>query len=701
MDHKTESKRLGRWRAPPFALGRAVRTALSPRWPAARSGLLVVGITAIAARSAAGVFPAQFELSSLITGDGSAGFVLNGIDAEDRSGQSVSVAGDVNGDGIDDLIIGARNANQASGNLAGESYVVFGRVTAQTGNFPAEFELSGLASGDGSVGFVLNGMASGDYSGFSVSAAGDLNADGVGDLLVGARGADPNYRTAAGESYVVYGRDTSQVGNFPCALDLSSLAAGSGSAGFVLKGIDANDLSGFSVSAAGDVSGDGIDDLVIGAIYADPAGASDAGESYVVFGREPIQGGAFPAELELSSLATGDGSVGFVLNGIDEGDNSASSVSAAGDVNGDGIGDLLIGARTADPGGVSRAGETYVVFGRDTLRAGNFPAQFELSTLSSGDGSAGFVVNGSGGFNLSGGAVSAAGDINHDGIDDLVIGAVFGVPTGSYTISGESYVVFGRHTIETGNFPAEFQLSSLTTGDGSAGFVLTGIDERDGSGRSVSGAGDVNGDGIGDLIVGAYGGDPGNRSYAGESYVVFGRDTAQVGNFPAEFDLSGLASGDGSHGFVLNGVDASDYSGWSVSAGDLNGDQINDLIVGANGAASDNGNRVGATYVVFGRADTDADGVLDAVDNCIEVGNADQRDTNGDGIGNLCDADLNNDCTVNFLDLGIMKSVFFSSDVDADLTGDGSVNFSDFSILHQDMFLSPGPSGTQNICDGG
>ena len=121
-------------------------------------------------------------------------------------------------------------------------------------------------------------------------------------------------------------------------------------------------------------------------------------------------------------------------------------------------------------------------------------------------------------------------------------------------------------------FPAVFPLASLlpgTGGDGSAGFVLNGIDAYDRSGRSVSAAGDVNGDGIGDLIIGAWSAAPGGRVRAGESYVVFGRDTAQSGNFPAEFELSTLlpgAGGDGSAGFVLEGIDADDRSGVSVRA---------------------------------------------------------------------------------------------------------------------------------------
>jgi hypothetical protein len=94
-----------------------------------------------------------------------------------------------------------------------------------------------------------------------------------------------------------------------------------------------------------------------------------------------------------------------------------------------------------------------------------------------------------------------------------------------------------------------------------------------------------------------------------------------------------------------------------------------------------------------GGVDTDSDGILDADDNCTLVANADQRDTNGDGYGNVCDADLNNDGLINFVDLGILKSVFFTADPDADLNGDGSVNFIDLGMMKAAFFGVPGPSG--------
>ncbi len=590
-------------------------------------------------------FGASFNLSSL---NGSNGFAINGINAYDFLGGSVSSAGDINGDGFDDLIIGASSADPNGENNAGSSYVVFG----SNSGFGASFNLSSL---NGSNGFVIKGTDKRDYSGRSVSSAGDINGDGFDDLIIGASDADPNGQDRAGESYVVFGNSSGSGANF----NLSSL---DGSNGFVINGIDADDISGSSVSSAGDINGDGFDDLIIGASNASPNGQFRAGESYVVFGRSS----GFGAGFNLSSL---DGSEGFVING-DAYDSSGSSVSSAGDVNGDGFDDLIIGAFAADPNGKRNAGESYIVFGFTSPTPTNKPPVAVNDTVTTDEDAAVNIevlandsnfltvsaINGrtvvvGTPITLSSGALvtlNADGSLAYNpnaSFEVLAVGES-GTDSFTYTTNNNSSLTNTASVNLTINGVNDvpqvtnFNLSSL---DGSNGFVINGIDSGDFSGNSVSSAGDINGDGFDDLIIGALFSSPNGKRYAGSSYVVFGSNSG----FGASFNLSSL---DGSNGFAIDGINADDLLGVSVSsAGDINDDGFDDLIIGARSASPNGQDRAGSSYVVFGSNSgfgasfnlSSLNGSNGFVINGINVGDnsgssvSSAGDINGDGLDDL------------------------------------------------------------------
>jgi hypothetical protein len=437
----------------------------------------------------------------------SADWTAEGDQEGAQFGYSVSTAGDVNGDGYSDVIVGAYTYDNGEED-EGAAFVFYGSADGLR-DTPAWTDESDQP-------FALFGG--------KVSTAGDVDGDGYADVMVRAHLYDTATLTDTGKVYVYYGS--------PSGLSTTP--------DWTAHGDGEDDHFGAAIGTAGDVDGDGYDDIIIGATGHDEGSLSDAGRAYVYFG-------------DSSGLSTG------AADWTDEGDQQEAyfgGVSTAGDVNGDGYSDIIVGATHYDSGEQDE-GRAYVYYGSP---AG--PSTTPDWMAESNQKTALF------------GTVSTAGDVNGDGFSDVIIGA-YAYDNGE----GDEGVVFGYYGSETG-------LGANGT-PGNADWTAESDEAGAFYGIFLSTAGDVNGDGYGDVIVGAYLHSTDALTYTGQAYVyhgsVTGLDTA------ADWTVEG----DQAYGYLATAVD---------TAGDVNGDGYSDVIIGA--IYYDNGEEdEGQAYVFHGGAD--------------------------------------------------------------------------------------------------
>ena len=395
------------------------------------------------------LYPATFNLNSL---NGSNGFEVSGLPTDIQFGAETQFIGDINNDGLEDLAIGSGNATVNGFQLSGSAYIIFG----SSNPYPNPFDLTTL---DGTNGFVVSGIAYDERRGSTIAGVGDINGDGIDDVIIGSSNTNA-------DEIVIYGTTS-----FPALFTINSI---NGTNGFLIDTPGSNQVAGL-----GDVNGDGMNDFIINTPHF-------SGQAWILFGRSSN----FPASISSSWL---DGNKGFKTSSF-PGDRSSYKIGAAGDINHDGFKDILIGNWDSSDPAIS-----FCLFGKGTP----FPALVDLTAL---DGTDGFSIDNNGGNFLT--FVGTLGDINHDGIDDFF---------------SETNAIFGRTT----PFPFHFSQSSL---NGVEGFTLPGS-------LTSAGIGDINLDGIDDFIS-VYGNN-------GKAYIVFG----STNGFPNPINESTL---NGINGFIIN-----------------------------------------------------------------------------------------------------------------------------------------------------
>jgi hypothetical protein len=473
--------------------------------------LLIGSLTQASFSNAAA--PREFQSLGAIT------VSINGTYENETLGYALSSIGDFNGDGLDDFVIASPLFGITPTDNIGRVYLFYG-----THDGPGQ----NRSPNDANI--IIEGIDKYGAMGYSAHGAGDINNDGYSDLLVGA---PFNHGTISvpGKAYLFFGGP-----NF------SEHIIHANDADVTFHGGNVHDFFGLSVAGGGDFNGDNCDDILIGA-YIDNVRGTNSGSTYIYFGHD----GTWPKDINTSNA-------NIRLNG-EKYSWSGYSVSFAGDVNGDGLDDILIGA----PGsylGNEKHGRIYLVMGWDPKSPIGpvYDDVLEKMAVSSYYGE----LNSSAGW-----AVSGVGDVNGDDYDDFLIGAPGDQPsifdkTGCQP--GMAYLFFGKRNWTSGS-------SSL---DMASNIQLNGETACDKAGISVSGAGDVNGDGLDDFIIGAYWN---NQSgwHAGKAHLILGRMSGWA-------PVMSLVNSDMTYGAETD----NDWVGWSVSsAGDTDGDGNDDILIGA------------------------------------------------------------------------------------------------------------------------